>query len=97
HTRFSRDWSSDVCSSDLIMYNITLRVGAHKVFNPFAGDAGVVTLQGFQFKFRDCVQSPDAGIGAVELFQGSKLFEGIESHDLGRSEERRVGVGWRSP
>src|SRR5690606_26341640 len=25
HTRFSRDWSSDVCSSDLIKQNITLK------------------------------------------------------------------------
>src|SRR5690606_40287682 len=26
HTRFSRDWSSDVCSSDLIQFIVTRRV-----------------------------------------------------------------------
>src|SRR5690606_40251090 len=30
HTRFSRDWSSDVCSSDLRVRNVTLDAYAHQ-------------------------------------------------------------------
>src|SRR5690606_41148159 len=32
HTRFSRDWSSDVCSSDLFHFAIQLKVCVYKRF-----------------------------------------------------------------
>src|SRR5690606_40153470 len=36
HTRFSRDWSSDVCSSDLVNYRIAEELGLQnrKIFMP---------------------------------------------------------------
>src|SRR5256884_2128228 len=45
HTRCSRDWSSDVCSSDLDVglaergYNVVIHEFAHKIHMDGAGDA----------------------------------------------------------
>src|SRR2546430_3123718 len=43
HTRFDCDWSSDVCSSDLVHVDVwvpLMLAGTHEVVNP-AGDAAV--------------------------------------------------------
>src|SRR5690606_40073884 len=44
HTRFSRDWSSDVCSSDLgfrIALNVPTADEAHRIFNALASGGTV--------------------------------------------------------
>src|SRR5690606_10982740 len=47
HTRFSRDWSSDVCSSDLIMSSmLAKRLGARKVMTLINNPAYVDLVQG---------------------------------------------------
>src|SRR5690606_39764143 len=38
HTRFSRDWSSDVCSSDLVTEAIELSVTNHGDLSPVSSD-----------------------------------------------------------
>src|SRR5690606_41126012 len=52
HTRFSRDWSSDVCSSDLTMAGVVIR---------FSGDAAVAVLitqaQGENMTFADSIKT----------------------------------------
>src|SRR5690606_39726701 len=97
-TRFSRDWSSDVCSSDLIVDHHPDGVGAafdangnflaivHRVFD----DIGQATL--------DAVAADRCGYIAsgFETYGRAGPFETL--NDLfGRSEERRVGKTCRSP
>src|SRR5690606_39909461 len=89
HTRFSRDWSSDVCSSDL-----TMRLDAGKllivgifVFALFAA--------GFAVWFRS-----QQGKQALELWGVDTAARIRNAQDVQllyyRSEERRVGKEGRS-
>src|SRR5207302_6593009 len=84
HTRFSRDWSSDVCSSDLAV-ELRDEVGAvvHRELGPgrehrfdVAVVAGVVLA--LVREGRDLVLADEGGRGVV--LRGQR-----------RSEERRVG------
>src|SRR5207253_6007813 len=85
HTRWPRDWSSDVCSSDL---------ERHAVQPAVAGTHG---LEGSRLLDRRLeallVVLKVEGIGgaepAVEFVPGAIIYEE-------RSEERRVGKEWRS-
>src|SRR5690606_39528057 len=84
HTRFSRDWSSDVCSSDLRgMANATffsffdLGVGIGAIlFGQIAHSFGYHTIY---------------GISALSVCISMLIYIFIV-----RSEERRVGKEWRS-
>src|SRR5690606_39611856 len=83
HTRFSRDWSSDVCSSDLRWRNLS-SIRGH--FPPsISGNAlfrrslrSTVTL------IRRVPQENKSRRAVVAVFQDLKA----------RSEERRAGKGW---
>src|SRR5690606_40182666 len=82
HTRFSRDWSSDVCSSDLK----TPSVSAAERFVSTQGGSGRQDGTGPKFQ---------AGGLGQDGYQGSALdsrTDGAIGPD-GRSEERRVGKG----
>src|SRR5690606_40314399 len=95
HTRFSRDWSSDVCSSDLVQVHsmycssaICWKGGMREYFNS--------SLRA------EHVNQPGSGLlrqGAVSL--GPQHFNrhgdsyGVLTGGT-RSEERRVGKGGRS-
>src|SRR5690606_40181810 len=87
HTRFSRDWSSDVCSSDL-------RFTADQIMtaNPMTIDAaerfGVAEERMREAKVNSLIVV-DAGsvVGVLQIYD-------IDSAD--RSEERRVGKEWRA-
>src|SRR5690606_40938030 len=84
HTRFSRDWSSDVCSSDLAA---TVRAALQGNCQRLAGvarmDVTAAALQGHRHqKGADTFQ--------VKV-QGNVAFRG-----QGRSEERRVGKECRA-
>src|SRR5690606_40746829 len=81
HTRFSRDWSSDVCSSDLPP-RFSFRELHHSQIDWRREQAA--SLQDY---FRSKGGKPDAVVDGGWPFQ-----EGIAA----RSEERRVGKGWRS-
>src|SRR5690606_40253031 len=91
HTRLSRDWSSDVCSSDL---RAEMRIHLHIV-------AGIVLVVGRRFKEGREVDGVDA-----ERFQMVQMVddalqvaaeEGIRRRLAApRSEERRAGDAWRA-
>src|SRR5690606_41110958 len=89
NTRFSRDWSSDVCSSDLGKGTVADRVagltagGDDYVTKPFSLEEVVARLRGL---IRRC--------GTADRRSGSMLVVGDLTLD--RSEERRVGKGGRS-
>src|SRR5690606_39424700 len=90
HTRFSRDWSSDVCSSDLSTswivarkMNALDRIGLHLLQSLFLyGHSAVVPLENLR-------QRP------VTLWTCGHVFQGNPWHRA-RSEERRVGKEGRS-
>src|SRR5690606_39764381 len=86
HTRFSRDWSSDVCSSDLtgretsyetVDYGLTMllytAIGAARPRFVYLSSAGV----------------PDREPGNAYLRARYRVERAL------RSEERRVGKEWR--
>src|SRR5690606_40339323 len=82
HTRFSRDWSSDVCSSDLDdekIGDILIPIeSGHKI--PLREIATISYITGPTFIYRD----------------GSSRYIAIGFSVEGRSEERRVGKECRS-
>src|SRR5690606_39864836 len=90
HTRFSRDWSSDVCSSDLshsfnhktaVMALITgLLIASTYAFSP----APAAVVHG---EHENNLKVLPKDISHDELMQVMHSFE--------RSEERRVGKEWR--
>src|SRR5690606_39817849 len=83
HTRFSRDWSSDVCSSDLIEGNVSYMI------NKSANKSVRST-----FKFLDQNGKPATiWANSVEASQGVSESQ-ITAR--ARSEERRVGKECRS-
>src|SRR5207253_3368606 len=99
HTRWPRDWSSDVCSSDLHDAHFGLGLAMHKG-TPFANDVelrehGVVRIYDVFFDY-EVLLSTDAYVRQVSArpeFQRSMST-------AERSEERRVGKecrmrGWR--
>src|SRR5690606_40983111 len=95
--RFSRDWSSDVCSSDL-----TLSMVNHMITRCTDGSERPDLI----------VTTPELWDRLWELFQAQQRYEAVQVADTGfdkirfrgidvifdrycRSEERRVGNGWR--
>src|SRR5206468_8133452 len=95
HTRSDRDWSSDVCSSDLPHFHfqfVDVVAGAH---NPEG------KLQGAEFTFPYPTDTFDIAL-ASSVFT-HMLPGGVEHYVAetarvlkpGRSEERRVGKEWR--
>src|SRR5690606_40166165 len=93
HTRFSRDWSSDVCSSDLygsvdILHDVKFSIGAAEIVVVLGRNGvGKTTLM-------------KALIGLLPPRSGHIQFNGKEIRGLPphliRSEERRVGKGCRN-
>src|SRR5207247_3764277 len=87
HTRSTRDWSSDVCSSDLRTLVTRRRrfVCQSQAFDgPYRGVVVEDSLKGIQI----LVGGPTKGFDIV-LAKG--LDVGLESFNCPRSEERRVG------
>src|SRR5699024_11470526 len=92
HTRSKRDWSSDVCSSDL-----PVTLADHGAVGE--GDRGDVAVE---------EAGGDGGFGALlgadsvlilglagDAAQLGDVLRGLAHQDV-RSEERRVGRGWRA-
>src|SRR5690606_40862922 len=82
HTRFSRDWSSDVCSSDLF-YN-------------FEGFAGKQMRPGLGRTVRQQQVRLSRGISLCVLFRAAQRKYDQYPIVIPRSEERRVGKECRS-
>src|SRR5690606_40326950 len=97
HTRFSRDWSSDVCSSDLLGLLLAAAEGLEDALAQLAAD-----LQGVE-ELLELLADPRAlaqlgGLG-LDGHVAHQLGEPAVHQHLGdRSEERRVGkqsgAGW---
>src|SRR5690606_39898955 len=85
HTRFSRDWSSDVCSSDLSQRNGTLYVGVTRDLPKRIHEHRSGITGGFTNKYgvyRLVFAEPhDSAVAAIQREKNIKH----------RSEERRVG------
>src|SRR5690606_40093341 len=86
HTRFSRDWSSDVCSSDLT-YRDEIRQFWRGEDGKIGALAGKVAGSAEIFNFAG--RKPSHGVNLLAVHDGFTL------RDL-RSEERRVGKECRS-
>src|SRR5690606_40443276 len=82
HTRFSRDWSSDVCSSDL-PDGLVLATGSLPRMDGLQAANPGQPLRG--------MNDPRV-ISSWDLFMQPSLAEGLSK----RSEERRVGKECRS-
>src|SRR5690606_40857693 len=95
HTRFSRDWSSDVCSSDLFFQ----RYPGLAVLNARFRNTGSQALEvdGWRVSAYELALAP----GGFWSFSGASHTDRRDwvqpvSDAFERSEERRVGKGGRS-
>src|SRR5690606_39795234 len=89
HTSFSRDWSSDVCSSDLIAWHLieaaglprdrTRRVVFHEITRPAIQEA--------------FARPRDIDMRLVDAQQARRVLDRLVGYGI-RSEERRVGKEW---
>src|SRR5690606_39720983 len=87
HTRFSRDWSSDVCSSDLLLRNVVANT---------SNNAGVDLLTDRE---REILKLVAESHSTKEIAQKLGIsVKTVDNHrtNLMRSEERRVGKECRA-
>src|SRR5690606_40049301 len=83
HTRFSRDWSSDVCSSDLATFGDGIKItGLPTIANSETDDAPA----------RETIISAAANNKSIRSIKSYTKTSWL----LWRSEERRVGKECRS-
>src|SRR5699024_11685864 len=84
HTRSKRDWSSDVCSSDLLMTwgwdNGSKAFNTEYMNNPIDEESMIFNPQ--EFTYWD------------EAFPSKEFSHDEYIISVGRSEERRVGIEW---
>src|SRR5690606_39967338 len=84
HTRFSRDWSSDVCSSDLVP---SVSIDMQGVsYDAAGGDGG----QQVGFSGASAMAAPGQTV-EYRFYLDPAMGEGAKVFRSGRSEERRVG------
>src|SRR5690606_41038357 len=89
HTRFSRDWSSDVCSSDLIMSATGLSKGC--IYGNFENKDDVA-LAAFDYNHNKVTEYIKEKILATEnSIERLLVYPNTYRNYLKRSEERRVG------
>src|SRR5690606_40931613 len=86
HTRFSRDWSSDVCSSDLL--NITEdKVVVYKP-HPYLMNLSLSRMR----EYRNIIVADKYSINEWMLISDAFITDYSSAvFEYGRSEERRVG------
>src|SRR5207253_8245610 len=89
HTRWPRDWSSDVCSSDLGARELRREAGQEVEHRLIAREAGD------RRQDAECVrgQENDRARMAGTLAR-QRICDLLELVGGARSEERRVGKGW---
>src|SRR5690606_39375459 len=96
HTRFSRDWSSDVCSSDLECDRQLKQLatdGAYVHIETYVGRArpGSSMLRpNLVHRWRFEARRDHLVLSGRPAFRDERAFK------VSRSEERRVGKEWRS-
>src|SRR5690606_41204419 len=87
HTRFSRDWSSDVCSSDLINFegfSFTEAPWVHKYQGKYYLTYATEFPEKIAYAMADNIEGPYEYKGILNEIAGN-------SNTNHRSEERRVG------
>src|SRR5690606_40067145 len=95
--RFSRDWSSDVCSSDLLVGSNNPRLASTAAFDRLSQRHFINGTQGLHV-FAQPAQKVRLGNQAVfdDLGETGGQFTGRQTLECcSRSEERRVGKEWR--
>src|SRR5690606_40063101 len=90
HTRFSRDWSSDVCSSDLKAYPGTRQLEVLRRVGAITGNAIVASICPKVTRSQSPATDPAYGYNPAIAALVDRLKVSL------RSEERRVGKEWRS-
>src|SRR5690554_7810240 len=94
HTRCGRDWSSDVCSSDLQIGNFDT---SFRIAADYDWMLRALTVQGLRVKYLPEVlvnmQAGGVSNGSLRgLLQKSREdYRALRKNKIGRSEERRVG------
>src|SRR5690606_40200834 len=94
HTSFSRDWSSDVCSSDLATDVLYVPVGSRLTLSsPQGGRFAIATAVAAGGHPVALVRAEDV---PVEIRGGGNMTRKVRNFGAVRSEERRVGevVEW---
>src|SRR5206468_8670244 len=92
HTRSDRDWSSDVCSSDLLFLSGDLVVGEKQLDRFGAGTGQARQPPDRRNPFPDRLLGRGGQVG--EQLGVPRDLTG-QPPAQGRSEERRVGKEWR--
>src|SRR5690606_40983275 len=85
HTSFSRDWSSDVCSSDLLALAATREIEVLGEVELFARALADLSTQGYMPR----VLAVTGTNGKTTVTAMARQL--VEASGLTRSEERRVG------
>src|SRR5690606_40224881 len=89
HTSFSRDWSSDVCSSDLILLGPTVTVSDPTPLNE--------EQTAFRVHAEAVVRTVSTAEQQQELIDqvtGKSIEEAEEALEIGRASCRERGWGW---
>src|SRR3546814_999904 len=85
------DWSSDVCSSDLVGAEVALLAAPlHRRHHPVANDEAAYVLA---FGLLDIFLDEDVGVDPAERLDDALRRLGRLAQHHARSEERRVGKG----
>src|SRR5690606_40875768 len=92
HTRFSRDWSSDVCSSDLLAVTAP-RSQLHSPTNTYNASMGKLSHPLSQ---KYCRSDHACDVAHTFIPASRHIENGTVTMNFQRSEERRVGKESRS-
>src|SRR5690606_40941858 len=96
HTRFSRDWSSDVCSSDLTgPFLMSVAAGLAEAGVEVVAVCDINALARWAATPWRAAQEPGKLLEGVE-YARTFLTKRIPFRMRTRSEERRVGKEWRA-
>src|SRR5690606_39845865 len=101
HTRFSRDWSSDVCSSDLLvdillaLPSFLLALAIVSTLGPSLTNVMIAVGIAYIPAFARVMRSAVLAVRQLDYVTAA-LAAGASDLRIMRSEERRVGEEWRS-
>src|SRR2546426_6984390 len=99
HTRLQGDWSSDVCSSDLVLEErlaaLAEQLEAYRERERAMNDA-LVAAQQFREETRTAAQREAKVVVKEAEVEGKRVLDEARAAKAERSEERRVGKECRS-
>src|SRR5206468_7012684 len=93
HTRSDRDWSSDVCSSDLKRLKVLALTDNVPVLTAWANDTDYERV--FAAQMENFVTAGDVAFGISGSGNSASVLRALQLAREKRSEERRVGKGCR--